>query len=435
MKKEDFNKELFQFINNATCSFTCVDTIKKELITKGYIQLYENEKWHITSGNFFVTRNDASIIAFSIGEKHKDSFNIICTHSDTPGFSLKLKNEIYENNYLKINVAPYGGILNYGWMDRPLSISGRIIYKTKDKYIRKIINLEKPVFVIPSEAIHQNDIANSNLDLNTQIDLIPIISLTNEKDIIRKILKKHLKLDDSNDICDYDLFLHTNDKPMFIGINNEMILSPRLDDLTCTFATLKSFLESNNEKNINIMCIFNSEEIGSLTKEGADSSFLVDVLKRICASIDLDISITLHNSLIISADNSHAVHPNHPNKSDINNQGILNQGILVVREKDTTTDSISSTIFKEICKKANVPFQDYASRNDMATGSTLSGLCTRHVSIDSIDVGLPQLAMHSANEVIGDTDPLYIYIAFKKFYDISIKRDRDIIQIIEKYNS
>lgn len=327
---------------------------------------------------------------------------------------------------------PYGGILNYGWMDRPLSISGRVIYNLKDKYVRRIINLEKPVFVIPSVAIHQNDSANSNLDLNSQVDLIPILGLSEEKDVIRKILKQHIGLDDPVDICDYDLFLHTNDKPMFIGINNEMILSPRLDDLTCTFATLKSFIESDNEQNINIMCVFNSEEIGSLTKEGADSSFLMDVLKRICASIGMDISITLHNSLIISADNSHAVHPNHPYKSDVNNQGFLNHGILIVREKDTATDSISSTIFKEICKKVNVPFQDYASRNDMTTGSTLSGLCIRHVSIDSIDVGIPQLAMHSANEVVGDNDPLYIYIAFKKFYDVLIKREKDIIQIIEK---
>lgn len=213
--------------------------------------------------------------------------------------------------------------------------------------------------------------------------------------------------------------------------NNEFILSPRLDDLTCTFATLKSFIESNNNENINIMCIFNSEEVGSLTKEGADSSFLIDILKRICASINSDISISLHNSLIVSDDNSHALHPNHPDKSYINNQGFLNKGILIVREKDTTTDSVSSSIFKEICKRAKVPFQDYSSRNDMTTGSTLSGLSIRHVSIDSIDVGIPQLAMHSANELIGSEDTFYLYKAFKKFYDISISYKHDDIKIIE----
>ena len=233
-------------------------------------------------------------------------------------------------------------------------------------------------------------------------------------------------------ICDYDLFLHTTEKPMYIGTNNEMIFSPRLDDLTCTFAALKSFVENNNHDNINMMCIFNSEEIGSLTKEGADSTFLSDTLKRISASLNIDISIALYNSMIVSADNSHAVHPNHPNKSDINNQGFLNKGILIIKEKETTTDSISSTIFKEICKKEGIPYQDYTSRNDMTTGGTLTSLCTRHVSIDSIDVGIPQLAMHSSNELIGASDTFYLYKSFKKFYDISIKHNIDSIEIIEK---
>jgi len=434
MDIENFNKELFDFINNATCSFLCIDVIKKQLLDKGFIQVYENEKWDLKDGKYFVIRNDASIIAFCIGKDHKNCFNIICSHGDTPGFSLKPKNQIFENNYLKLNVYPYGGILNYGWMDRPLSISGRVIYKENNKYKKKIIDLKTPLCVIPSEAIHQNDCANTNLDLNTQIDLIPVISLceNNEEDIIKKILRDKLNLDFSVEICDYDLFLHTLDKPMYVGIDNEMILSPRIDDLTCTFANFKSFIESNNEENINIMCIFNSEEVGSLTKEGADSSFLMDILKRICASINIDVSVALHNSLIVSADNSHAVHPNHPNKSDLNNQGFLNKGVLIIREKDTTTDSISSSIFKEICEKADVPFQDFASRNDMNTGSTLSGLSIRHVSIDSIDVGLPQLAMHSANEVVGANDTFYLYKAFKKFYEISIKNELNCVEIIDK---
>ena len=432
MIKRKFNEELFNFINKATCSFTCILHIKNILIDNGYIQLFESDKWNLKNGKYYVIRNDASIIAFSIGKKHKECFNIICAHSDTPGFSLKPKNEIYEYNYLRLNVMPYGGILNYGWMDRPLSIAGRVIYKTGNRYKKEIIDFLEPVCVIPSEAIHQNDTANTNLDLNTQIDLIPILSLTDEKDIIKKMVKNKLNLGNNDTICDYDLFLHTMDNPMYIGANKELILSPRIDDLTCTFSALTSFIEIENEENINIMCIFNSEEIGSLTKEGADSSFLMDVLKRICASIKTDISVSLHNSLIVSADNSHAVHPNHPSKSDVNNQGFLNNGILIIREKDTTTDSVSSSIFKEICKKAKVPYQDYTSRNDMSTGSTLSGLSIRHVSIDSIDVGLAQLAMHSANEVIGSDDTFYLYKAFKKFYEISIKNKDNIIQIVEK---
>ena len=432
MNKKKFNKELFKFIESATCSFTCVDTIKKELLENGYKELYETEKWDIKDGKYFVIRNDASIIAFSIGKNKRESFNIICAHGDTPGFYLKPKNEIYEYNYLKLNVSPYGGILNYGWMDIPLSFSGRVILKEGNKYKRKIVNLNKPLCVIPSEAIHINKRANTNLDLNTQIDLIPIISLNKEKDIVKNILRKELNLKDGVKICDYDLFLHSLDKPMYIGEKKDMILSPRTDDLTCTFATFKSFMENSNEDNINVMCIFNSEEIGSLTKEGADSSFLMDILKRISANIDVDISVVLSNSLVVSADNSHAVHPNHPTKSDVSNLTYFNKGILIVKEKDTMTDSISSSIFKEICKKAKVPFQDSASRNDLSTGSTLSGLSIRHVSTDSIDVGIPQLAMHSSRELIGSDDLFYLYNVFKKFYDISIKWDKNTIEIIDK---
>lgn len=233
---------------------------------------------------------------------------------------------------MKLNVAPYGGILNYGWIYHYLLQEGLFI-RGNDNYIKKIIDFKSPFCVIPSEAIHVNKNANADLTLNSQIDMIPIIALSNEKDIIKKLLRKKIKNEDIN-ICDYDLFLYNSSKPTYIGSNKEMILSPRIDNLTCTFAALKSFIQNQNIKNINIMCIFNSEEIGSLTKEGADSTFLIDVLKRISAAIKLDISIALHNSLIVSADNSHAVHPNHPDKSDINNQGFLNKGILIIKEKD-----------------------------------------------------------------------------------------------------
>lgn len=423
MCKEKFNDLFFKFINSATCSFTCVKIIKEMLVDNGYVELQEGSEWGISVGKYFVIRNDSSIIAFNIGDNYSNGFNIICTHSDTPGFCLKPISEIYDCDYLKINVVPYGGILNYGWMDRPLSIAGRVIYKEGNRYKKKIIDLKEPVFVIPSEAIHQNDKANTNLDLNSQIDLMPVIGLENKENAIKEILSKNL--DDLCEICDYDLLLHVKEEPMYTGINSEMILSPRLDDLTCTYAGVQSFLECDNKNNINILCVFNSEEIGSLTMNGADSSFLSDILKRICASIDIDISTTLFNSFIVSADNSHAVHPNHPIKSDVNNKGFLNKGVLISRESGTMTDGMSSSIFKEICKMACVSYQDYTSRNDMSSGSTLSGLCTRHVSINSIDVGIPQLAMHSSVEVAGSDDTFSIYKVFKKFYDVSIKMDND----------
>ena len=291
MDKEKFNKGLFNFIEKSTCSFTCVSEIKKLLLDNGYIELCEGDKWDISAGKYFVIRNDSSIIAFNIGKNYRNSFNIICSHGDTPGFCLKPNSEIYEYDYLKLNVTPYGGILNYGWMDRPLGITGRVIYKDGDVYRKKIISLDEPKCVIPSVAIHQNDTANSELDLNSQIDMIPIISLNDNKNIIDKILSREVN---DKDICDYDLFLYNMDKPMYIGVDNEMILSPRIDDLICTYANVMAFIENNNDDNNNVMCIFNSEEVGSLTMEGADSSFLMDILKRICSSLDIDVSTSLY---------------------------------------------------------------------------------------------------------------------------------------------
>ena len=429
MNKDSYNEGLFKFIEKATCSFTCVSKIRKLLLDRGYKELCEGDKWDINVGKYFVIRNDSSIIGFNIGVNYRDSFNIICSHGDTPGFCLKPNSEIYEYDYLKLNVTPYGGILNYGWLDKLLGITGRVIYKDGERYRKKIINLDEPKCVIPSEAIHQNNTANSNLDLNSQIDMIPIISLTDNKNIINDILSKYIE---NKDICDYDLFLYNMDKPMYIGVNNEMILSPRIDDLTCTYANVIGFIESNNHNNINVMCIFNSEEVGSLTMEGADSSFLMDILKRICSSLDVDISTSLYNSYVVSADNSHAVHPNHPNKSDVSNIGYINKGVLISRESGTMTDGMSSSIFKEICNNANVNYQDYVSRNDMTCGGTLSGLCTRHVSTTSIDVGIPQLAMHSASEVVGSSDTYDIYRIFKKFYDTSIIKDNNEFKLIYK---
>ena len=427
MNNLEFNQKLFEFIENATCAFTGIKEIKKMLLNNNFIELEENEEWHLElNQNYFITRNDSSLIAFTTGSNN--SFNITCTHVDTPSFLIKPKNAIYEKNYLKINVMPYGGLLNYSWLDEPLSIAGRVIYKKGKQLYKEIIDLKKPLLCIPSVAIHQNANANEDLKLNDQIDMIPILSLKDKKLPINEIIKKDLKLT-NEEICDYDLFLYSITKPVYFGLKKELILSPRIDDLTCTFAALKSFLDAKKANNINIFCTFNSEEIGSLTKEGADSSFLMDTLKRICADLELDISIMISNSTILSADNTHATHPNHPGNSDVNNEAFLNEGIVISRDNTSTTDSITSSLFKEICHKANVPFQDFVTKNDMTSGSTLSGINLRHVSIDSIDIGLGQLAMHGAKEIVGSMDTYYLYQAFKTFYETQIIKEKDRIKL------
>lgn len=428
MNNKKFNQELFTFIENATCSFTGIKEIKEHLHKNNFTELQENEKWNLNqSKKYFVTRNDASIIAFTLGKN--ESFNITCTHIDTPALMIKPKNAIYEKNYLKINVMPYGGLLNYAWLDEPLSLAGRIILKKNNTYYKEIVDWKEPLFCIPSVAIHQNENANDDLKLNSQIDMIPILSLKDIKDPIKKLIAKKIKLKQGEEIGDFDLFLYAIEKPITFGIEKEMILSPRIDDLSCTYSALKGFLECKKNENNNIFCAFNSEEIGSLTKEGADSSFLMDILKRIAAETKKDISILINNSSILSADNTHATHPNHPNNSDINNEALLNKGIVISKDASSTTDSITSSIFKGICENAKVPFQDFVTKNDMTSGSTLSGISLRHVSIDSIDIGLGQLAMHGAKEIIGSKDAYYLYQAFKKFYETKIIKTKDKIEL------
>lgn len=430
MNNKKYNQELFTFIENATCPFTGIKEIKEHLHKNNFIELQENESWNLNKKQkYFVTRNDASIIAFTLGKN--ESFNITCTHIDTPAFTIKPKNAIYEKNYLKINVMPYGGLLNYAWLDEPLSIAGRVIIKNKNTYYKEIIDLKEPLLCIPSVAIHQNENANDDLKLNSQIDMIPILSLKEEKEPIKNLIKEAVNLKEKEEIEDFDLFLYATTKPIYFGRKNEMILSPRIDDLSCTYSALKGFLECTKTENNNIFCAFNSEEIGSLTKEGADSSFLMDILKRIAAATKKDISILINNSSILSADNTHATHPNHPNNSDVNNEALLNKGIVISKDASSTTDSITSSIFKGICECAKVPYQDFVTKNDMTSGSTLSGISLRHVSIDSIDIGLGQLAMHGAKEIMGSKDSYYLYLAFKKFYETKITKKKDQIELKE----
>ncbi len=411
MKK--FNEELLKFLENGTTTFTCIKIIKDILLENNYLELTEFTKWNLKPGKYFVIRNNASIIAFNIAKNYKEQFKIVETHSDTPAFLIKPNPDYYENGYLKLNVAPYGGILNYGYMDRPLSIAGRLILKKDQQLITKIIDIKDTIALIPSMAIHQNDKANVNLDLNTEVDLMPIISL-NKKQSLTKLIKEKLKIKDS--IYDFDLLLYNNELPIII--NNEFIASPRIDNLTCTYAALKAFLNKFNE-GINILTIFNSEEIGSNTYEGADSNFLIDTLTKICENFNLDISTTLAKSLVISADNTHARHPNHDELSDHSNTPILDDGVLIIRETNGTTTGLTASIFKKICEDNNIKWTYYTSRNDFYTGGTQAGASLKHLSTNSLDIGLPMLAMHSSMELIGINDTYRLSLALTNFYNYS----------------
>lgn len=419
MKK--FNENLIKFINECTSSYACINYLKKILKNNGFKELLETDNWNLNSNKYFIIRNDASIIAFTIPKKINECYSIITTHSDTPALLLKPDGAYIKENYLKYNVMPYGGLLNYGWLDHPLSLSGRVIVKKDNKLISKIVDLKDPMLVVPSVAIHQKTDSNTNLDLNMQIDLQPILSISKDKKTWNKIIKKYIK----EDILDYDLYAYNTTKPVLI---NDLLVSPRIDNLTSVYSALEAFLNSN-DNNIKVFCSFNNEEIGSLTIEGADSNFLLDTLKRIASHLDLDIAKTLSNSFIVSSDNTHAIHPNHTEYADDTGVLYLGKGFAIIREEQSTTNSLSSSIIKEICNKNKVKFQDSTAKNDVSGGSTLSGLSLRHVSVLSIDVGIPELSMHSSVETCSIKDVYELYKMMKSFYNTRINRDNKNIEL------
>lgn len=422
MRKEELKNKLSNFIEKSTCSFTSIKNIKSILKKEGFKELKETEEWNLSNDKFFVVRNDASIIAFEIPENELNSFSIITTHSDVPALLLKPIGIYTKNNYLQYNIMPYGGILNYGFLDRPFSLAGRVVIKEDNKLKIKIVDLKEPLMIVPSVAIHLKDDANTNLDLNAQNDMQPILSLKDNIKYWDKILKKYIK----EEIVDYELFTYSLEKPILM--DDSLFISPRIDNLTSVFNGLYSFLETKSN-NIKLFCAFNNEEIGSLTVEGADSNFLIDILKRVSASLNIDIASTLANSFIISSDNTHAIHPNHSEYSDKTGSISLGEGFAIIKESESTTNSISLSIAKTICDKNKIKYKVVTTKNDLTTGSALSGISLRHVSVLSIDVGISELAMHSSIETCSINDIYELYKFMCEFYKTTIIKENNSITI------
>lgn len=430
------DKRLMSFINETPNAYYCVDNLRQKLIENGFEELYENELWVNLKedGKYFVTRNDSSIIAFKMSNKKENiGFNIVSVHTDSPSFSIKPNADMFDGNYMKLNVNGYGGMLNYTWLDRPLSLAGRVVTLKDGVYAKQLVNVDKDLLIIPSQAIHINRDVNEKNLLNHQVDMLPVVSLSNDKkleDIIRENLSKSGK--DVDKICDYDLYLYNRDSAKKVGLNDELILAPRLDDLASLFPAFVGFVEADNTNSINVFCAFDNEEIGSLTQQGADSTFLIDTLTRIAEASNINLLVALNNTFVISADNAHAMHPNAGSKSDPTNKVLLNNGVVIKHHINYTTDAVTSSLFKGICNYAKVPYQDFACRSDMRCGATLGGISQSHVGVDSIDIGLPQLAMHSTNETIGSKDVFYMYKALLEFYNSTIIKDKNKIRILHK---
>lgn len=430
-------KEMLAFINASPTCFHAVDNIRKMLEEQGFEERRETEDWTLEAGKgYYVIRNDSSVIAFRIplnseaaideGTPNIRGFHIVATHDDSPSFKVKEAPETdSEGHYVRLNTEKYGGMILSAWLDRALSVAGRLAVRHgKNGTVTKLVNVDRDLLVIPNVAIHMNRDMNKGVEYNPQVDLLPLFADCSDGKKKNALMKRVAKAAEvkAEEILAYDLFLYIREKGLLFGEDNEFVLSPRLDDLQCVYSSVKAFLAAEPSSYVNVCAVFDNEEVGSGTRQGADSTFLEDVLWRIGESLKLTRSDYLRlvaGSFLISADNAHAVHPNHPEKADPTNRPYLNGGIVIKYHgsQKYTTDAVSAAKMKELCERAGVPFQTYANRSDIPGGSTLGNISTAHVSVASVDIGLPQLAMHSAVETAGVRDTLYAVKALTVFYE------------------
>lgn len=415
-------KELIQFIEKSPTCFQAVETMKEILEQEGYSELKERDKWNLEKGgHYFVTRNDSALIAFAIPQEGLKGFRIMASHSDSPSFKIKDNPEMaVENKYVKLNVERYGGMLCAPWFDRPLSVAGRVVVKENDTFVTKLVDVDRDLLMIPNLAIHMSRQANEGYQYSAQKDMLPLYGEIAAKDTFMETIAQAAGVK-AEDILGHDLFLYNRQKGCIWGAQEEFLSIGRLDDLQCAFASLKGFLGGEKKEYAAVHCVLDNEEVGSSTKQGAASTFLYDVLVRMVCGLGMDYEDYLRalaDSFMISADNGHALHPNYTEKADPVNRPVLNQGIVIKYSGNQKycTDAVSAAMFKDLCSQAEVPYQTFTNNSDIPGGSTLGNISNTKVALNSVDIGLPQLAMHSPYETVGVKDTYYLVEAAKKLF-------------------
>lgn len=416
----EISKQLIEFIDKSPTCFHAVKTMSDILKKEGFTELRENQKWHIEKGGrYFVARNGSSLIAFTIPEQDMKGMRIMASHSDSPTFKIKEDPEMEaDGHYIKLNVERYGGMICAPWFDRPLSVAGRVIVRNSSGNSASgalrtvLVNVDRDLLMIPNLAIHMNREVNDGYKYNAQKDMLPLYGDITAKDTFMKVIADAAGTA-PEDILGHDLFLYNRQSASIWGASGEFLSSGRLDDLQCAFSSLKGFLAGEKKEYMAVHCVLDNEEVGSGTKQGAASTFLYDTLTRAHESLGLtreDYLIHLADSFMVSADNAHAVHPNHTDKADPVNRPYLNGGIVIKfnASQKYCTDGVSAAMFREICQQADVPVQTFVNRSDMAGGSTLGNISNTQVALNTVDIGLPQLAMHSPYETAGIKDTEYL---------------------------
>lgn len=454
---------LLDFIRSSPSCYHAIDNIRRKLIEKGYIELSEGEDWSVeVGGKYFVTRNSSSIIAFRIPERVVGGFMVVASHSDSPTFRVKPNPELSgPENYVRLNTERYGGMILDSWFDRPLSVAGRIMVRENGRIVEKLVSVDDDLLIIPHVAIHMLK-SNDGIVYNPAQDLVPLFGLAgpDEKpqESLMKIVAEAAGVDPDN-ILSHDLFLVNRQRQSVWGRSKEFISSPKLDDLQCAFSAFEAFTDSesvdlnNSGHSIPVMFVADNEEVGSATMQGAGSTFLADTLLRVTSALEVcgakcdcfgayctnsaGNSIAayrrmLASSMLLSADNAHAVHPNHPELADPTHRPRINGGVVIKYNAAQlyTTDSYSSAIFLEMCKKAGVPTQMFCNRSDIRGGSTLGSISNTKVPLHAVDIGVAQLAMHSSYETCGAFDTGHMINAMKEFFSSSILVKNGSVEIV-----
>ena len=418
----DLLEQFLNFAEQSPTAFHAVQNLKGMLEKAGFAELKETDPWLVDAGGkYYVCRNDSAVIAFEVPETGFASFRIAAAHSDSPAFKLKEKFEDKTECYVRLNVEKYGGMIMSTWMDRPLSVAGRLAVRDGDGVSTRLVNLDRDTLLIPSLAIHFNRQVNDGYRFDPQTDMLPVYGSAESAGGLMREIAEAAGVEEDR-ILGHDLFLYGRQNASVWGAGDAYFSCGRIDDLECAWACMTALTRSAARDAVNVCAVFDNEEVGSGSRQGADSGFLYDTLTRLGFALgasDGEIRAAMAGSFLVSADNAHAVHPNHPEKSDRQNRPVMNGGIVIKHNANLkyTTDALSSARFALICEKAGVPVQHFANRSDMAGGSTLGNISTSHVSVESVDIGLAQLAMHSLYETAGTKDLAMLVQAMEEMWN------------------
>lgn len=402
-------RKMMDYLDASPSCYHAVENLKKLLLDDGYQMLRESEVWQLQpGGKYAVIRNGSSLISFRIPTEVTGGFMMAAAHSDSPTFKLRETAEVESGGSLVLSVEPYGGAIYSTWTDRPLSVAGRVMTEEDGCLRTRLVNIDRDLLVIPNVAPHLNRAVNDGVALKPNVDLRPVMGTADDKGALRALVAEAAGVREEN-ILSSELYLYPRVRGTLVGAEEQFVLSPRLDDLQCAFTCAEGFLRAKESASVPVLCVFNNEEVGSGTLQGANSDFLGNVLKRISQALgrtEEAHQAALAKSFMVSADNAHAVHPNHPEYADTNERVTVNGGVVVKfnANQKYSTDAVSAAIFRRICRMADAPVQTYSNRADMPGGSTLGNISITRVSVPTVDVGLPQWAMHSSCELAGAAD-------------------------------